>query len=75
MSSASLRAIGSPRPVAEIAVDLDARLEQAILYGLAQTDSGVDDVESELQAAVLFLALANRSRARRSRACIAGDGP
>jgi hypothetical protein len=40
--------------LAEIAVDLDARLEQAILYGLAQTDAGVDDVESELQAAVLF---------------------
>jgi hypothetical protein len=30
--------------LAEIAVDLDARLEQAILYGLAQTDAGVDDV-------------------------------
>ena len=40
--------------LAEIAVDLDARLEQAILYGLAQTDAGVDDVESELQAAVFF---------------------
>src|SRR6187401_1670638 len=48
MSSASLRAIGSPRPVTS------PRLEQAILYGLAQTDAGVDDVESELQAAVLF---------------------
>jgi len=56
VSLASLRAIRSPRPVTspKIAVDLDATLEQAILYGLAQTDAGVDDVESELQAAVLF---------------------
>src|SRR4029450_1392245 len=42
------------RDLAEIAVDLDARLEQAILYGLAQTDAGIDDVESELQATGLF---------------------
>ena len=56
MSLASLRAIGSPRPVTlpRFAVDLDARLEEAILDGLAQTDAAVDDVESEFQAAVLF---------------------
>src|SRR5262249_6874937 len=39
---------------AEIGVDLDARLKQTILHGFAQANAGVDDVESELEAAIVL---------------------
>jgi len=47
---------GKPEPsdFAEIGVDLDARLEQAILHGFAQAHACVDDVESELEAAIVL---------------------